>query len=190
MTADTLRVAVIIGSTREGRRGPVVAGWFVEELERRSDVHVDVVDLAAAELPARLPTTPDAAMSAFADRVGRADAFVVVTPEYNHGYPASLKAAIDCAREEWYAKPVAFVAYGGAAAGVRAVEQLRQVFAGLRAVTMYETVSIPNVWDAFDAEGRPVDGGSLVVAAKTMVDELVWWADTLRAGRRARPLAA
>ncbi len=72
-------------------------------------------------------------VAAFRERIDRADAFVVVTPEYNHAYPAVLKFMIDCAYAEWQAKPVAFVSYGGISGGLRAVEQLRLVFAELHA---------------------------------------------------------
>lgn len=88
---------------------------------------LDVIDLADFDLPAVYPRQPGPAAKAFIKRIGRADAFVVVTPEYNHGYPASVKQAIDLPHAEWQRKPVGFVSYGGLAGGVRAVEQLRQV---------------------------------------------------------------
>jgi NAD(P)H-dependent FMN reductase len=88
-------VAVIIGSTRADRRAPRIARWLDEQLAQRDDLRTDVIDLADVDLPARLPRDDDPRAIELARRVGAADAFIVVTPEYNHGYPASLKQAID-----------------------------------------------------------------------------------------------
>src|SRR3712207_2840161 len=113
MSDQPVNVAVIVGSTREGRFGPVVAKWFVGQAQQRADMAIDVIDLADIDAPAVYPQHPSVAIEAYLARIDRADAFVVVTPEYNHGYPASLKQAIDLAYREWRAKPVAFVSYGG-----------------------------------------------------------------------------
>jgi NAD(P)H-dependent FMN reductase len=185
-----VRTGVIIGSTREGRFGPTVARWFAGVAGRRPDVRVDLIDLAEANLPAVYPRQPDPTTRAFIERVEVADAFVVVTPEYNHGYPASLKQAIDLPHRQWRAKPVGFVSYGGMSGGFRAVEQLRQVFAELHAVTMRDTVSFHNFWDGFDPDGQPLDRAGAEAAATAMLDQLVWWALALRAARTARPYAA
>ena len=88
---------------------------------------VDVIDLATVDLPVVLTRHPDRAVDEYLARLDRADAFVVVTPEYNHSFPAPLKNAIDWAFRQWQAKPVAFVSYGGLAGGLRAVEQLRHL---------------------------------------------------------------
>ena len=137
------RLAVIVGSTREGRFAPTVANWFVDQARTRADIDIDVIDLADARPAAVYPASARDAVDAYAERIDRADGFVVVTPEYNHGYPASLKQAIDLAHHEWRAKPVAFVSYGGMAGGLRAVEQLRQVFAELHATTVRDTRQLP-----------------------------------------------
>ncbi|WP_432825647.1 NADPH-dependent FMN reductase [Dactylosporangium sp. CA-092794] len=117
-----MRLGVVIASTREGRFGPTVAQWFAEEVERVGAFDLDVIDLAQIEVPAQPFASHDAAVDLRA-RVAAADAFVIVTPEYNHSFPGTLKNAIDLAREEWFAKPIAFVSYGGMAGGLRAVEQ-------------------------------------------------------------------
>ena len=114
----------------------------------------------------------------------------MVTPEYNHGYPASLKQAIDLAHHQWQAKPVAFVSYGGISGGLRAVEQLRQVFAELHATTVRDTVSFHLAHGAFDATGEPVDTTGPATAAKTLLDQLTWWAAALRTARTTHPYAA
>ncbi len=115
MSGAPLHLAVIVGSTREGRFGSTVARWFVKQV--RTDLTLDLIELADVGLPAVFPTRPDPAVAAYAKRIDRSDAIVVVTPEYNHGYPASLKQAMDVAHTEWQAKPVGFVSYGGISGG-------------------------------------------------------------------------
>jgi NAD(P)H-dependent FMN reductase len=135
-----LRLAVIIGSTREGRMGDRVGRWFVEQAEQRGGITVAVLDLADYEFPASYPAEPT--MRSFVQEVSRAAAFAVVTPEYNHSFPASLKQAIDYAYDEWQAKPVGFVSYGCRSIGLHAVDQLRTVFTALHAVTVRDIVGI------------------------------------------------
>ena len=118
---------------------------------------VDPIDLAHAGLRSVHPRTLDPDEQLYVERIGRADGFVVVTPEYNHAYPAGLKHAIDLPRDEWRQKPVAFVSYGGLAGGLRAVEQLRLVFAELHATTVRDTVSFHNFYECFDDAGQPHD---------------------------------
>lgn len=187
---DPIRVAIIIGSTREGRFGPTVARWIAGEVEPRSDMTADVIDLAEAGLPAVYPREFGPAEEAFLARIDAADAYVVVTPEYNHGYPAGLKQAIDLPRRQWQAKPVAFVSYGGMSGGLRAVEQLRQVFAELHTVTVRDSVSFHNYGRLFDETGRPTDAAGAGAAAKKMLDQVAWWASALRTARTERPYAA
>lgn len=189
-----LRVAVIIGSTREGRVGDGVGRWFGEQARRRDDLAVTIVDLADFAFPASYPVRATPAMAAFVDQVGRAEAFVVVTPEYNHSFPASLKQAIDYAYDEWQAKPVGFVSYGCGSLGMHAVDQLRTVFTALHAVTMRDSVSLDLLLVAppSDATGLapPDDGDRLGPAVRTLLDQLCWWGLALRAARAARPYAS
>jgi NAD(P)H-dependent FMN reductase len=192
MSDGRLRLAIITGSTREGRFGPVAARWFAARAARRPEFDLDEIDLAELDLPSVLPRRPDAGVTAYIGRIRRADAFVVVTPEYNHGYPASLKQAIDLPHDEWRAKPAGFVSYGGLAGGLRAVEQLRLVFAELHVATMRDTVSFHNFFSIFDADGQPRDPEGCTRAAETMLDELWWWGMALRAARHGldRPSSA
>lgn len=183
MADQPLQVAVVVASTREGRFGPTVARWFTTQARRRGDMDVDVIDLADVGLPAALPAHPTPDMQAYADRIDRADAFVVVTPEYNHSFPAPLKQAIDCVYQPWQRKPVAFVSYGGLSGGLRAVEQLRLVFAELHATTVRETVSFHMAPALFDSDGQLNDATGHTAAAKTMLDDLAWWGFALRAAR-------
>jgi NAD(P)H-dependent FMN reductase len=184
MHSDPLHIALIIGSTREGRFGITVAEWVADVIEARADVSLDVIDLATADLPHVWTRDPVPELVAYWSRIDRADAFVVVTPEYNHSYPAPLKQAIDLSRGEFARKPVAFVSYGGLSGGLRAVEHLRPVFAEVHAATIREAVSFHGAWERFDADGRPIDPAA-AAAAEVMLDDLAWWATALRSGRQA-----
>lgn len=191
---EPIRLVVITGSVREGRFGPTVATWFTEQAAAHNDVAVQVVDLREHPLPLVMPEPghappPDTARvrRTLAGRLAGADAFVVVTPEYNHTVPAALKNAIDWFREEWAAKPVGFVSYGGLSGGLRAVEHLRQIFAELHAVSVRDSVSFHNAWDRFDAQGRPLSPQDCEGAAKVLLDQLTWWGRALRSARVERP---
>jgi NAD(P)H-dependent FMN reductase len=184
MPSTPLHVAVIVGSTREGRFGGTVADWFVGEASQRDDMVFDVIDLAELDLPMALPLVPATGVQAYVERIGLADAFVVITPEYNHGYPASLKQAIDLPRDEWREKPVGFVSYGGVSGGLRAVEQLRQVFAELHVVTMRDSISFAMAWEQFDESAELLEPTVGSRSATAMLDQLAWWATALRAAHR------
>jgi NAD(P)H-dependent FMN reductase len=197
MQTHSLKIGVLIGSVRAGRFGDKVADWFVAEARRREDMEIHVIDLAEPALVEELRLSFDPSghqvseragdAPRLAQRIGELDGFVVVTPEYNHGYPASLKLAIDHVYSEWRAKPVGFVSYGGMAGGQRAVEQLRQVFAELHTVTLRDTVAFPMAWERFDDDGRPRDEEGAGKAAAVLLDQLAWWGLTLREGRTVRP---
>lgn len=190
-----IRLAVIIGSVRTGRFGPTVARWFTGTLAARTDVEADLIDLADVRLSPALdgnPDDPHAPTGAMRPRLAGADAFVVVTPEYNHSYPAGLKTAIDSFSTEWQAKPVGFVSYGGISGGVRAVEHLRPVFVELHAAPVRDSVSFAHFWGTFDDEGRVVDERGVADhrpagAAKVLTDQLVWWGRALREARARHP---
>ncbi|MFI9584931.1 NADPH-dependent FMN reductase [Streptomyces sp. NPDC052236] len=195
-----LNLAVITGSVREGRFGPVVTNWFVEQAEQYSDrFTVDVIDLADTSLPLALPPLPPAlepnmarpaGMTDLTNRLGAADAIVIVTPDYNRSFPASLKAAIDWHYTEWQAKAIGFVGYSGASGGILAIEQLRQVFNELGAHTVRDYVSFPRYYELFDAEGSLKDPTGPNAAAKTLLDRLHWWGSVLHDARRDRPYTA
>ena len=182
---DPLRLAVITGSTRPGRIGDTVTNWFATRAAAHPTFEVEVIDLAEVDLPMHLPRHLDESQQRYATAVGTADAIVVVVPEYNHGYPASLKQAIDVLHEEWQRKPVGIVSYGARSGGIRATEQLRQVFPELESMTIRESVALADVWNVFDVDGNPRQPDGLAAAARGMLDQLAWWADALRQARRA-----
>lgn len=153
-TNQNHKLAIVIGSVREGRFGPVVASWVAGQARGHGGFDVDVVDLADFEIPPALPAeSPKSAgasyprpegMQDLTRRLEDADAFLLVTSEYNHSYPASLKAAIDWHFTQWMAKPVGFVSYGGAAGGRHAVLHLENILTELHAVTIRDGLAFPN----------------------------------------------
>lgn len=187
MSTNPIRTAVIVGSTREGRFGSTVAQWFVRRAALMDEIEVDLIDLAEANLPAIITNAPSPKVEAFNARLVEADAFVMVTPEYNHGYPASLKIALDSAREEWKAKPVGFVSYGGVSGGLRSVEQLRQVCAELHMVSIRDCVSLHNCLGLFDETGALKVPAGPEATATFMLNQLCWWGSALRDARATRP---
>lgn len=192
------KLVIIVGSVRDGRFGPTVASWVAEQARQHGGFEVEVVDLADVEIPLSLPeASPKYAGDSYPRPVGMATltaalesaaAFIVVTPEYNHSYPASLKAAIDWHFSQWTAKPVAFVSYGGAAGGRHAVLHLENVLTELHAVTIRDGLTFPNYFTAWEA-GRPLDPQAPAYA-KTVLDQLAWWAGALRTAREAEPYPA
>ncbi|MEU3204722.1 NAD(P)H-dependent oxidoreductase [Streptomyces cyaneofuscatus] len=192
------KLVIIIGSPREGRFGPAVASWVAEQADTQGAFDVTVVDLADSELPLALPAARPkyagdayprpAGMAELTSALESADAFVVVTPEYNHSYPASLKAAIDWHFTQWEAKAVAFVSYGGAAGGRHAVLHLENVLTELHAVTIREGLAYPNYFTTWQ-DDRPL-APEAPGYAKTLLDQLAWWATALRSARRAAPFPA
>ncbi|MEV6339478.1 NAD(P)H-dependent oxidoreductase [Nocardia vinacea] len=194
----SLKLAVIIGSVREGRFAPTVADWFVEEAARHGQFEIDLIDLAEADLPLALPAVSPAmdpnperpaGMTDLSRRLGEADAFVILTPDYNRSYPAALKAAIDWHFTQWDSKAIGFVGYSGASGGLLAIEHLRQVFNELNAHTVRNYVSFPRYYLLFDAEGKLLDPAEPAAAAQSMLDQLHWWASALAAARSV-PAAA
>ena len=179
------KVALIYGSTRTGRFCETVASWAAKQIADGEKFELIKIDPAAP--PARAESGETYNLHWLKQQIGNSDAFVVVTPEYNHGYPAALKSLIDSVGEEWQAKPVAFVSYGGISGGLRAVEQLRQVFAELHAVTIRDSVSFASAWEQFDSDGRLKNPARAQRQMETMLKRLSWWAKTLREGRNAVP---
>jgi NAD(P)H-dependent FMN reductase len=190
----TPHILVIVGTDREGRFSEKAATWLVDRLGQRHDLTFELVDLRdhpisfydQAEPPAygRRDYPPEIAR--FAAKVEAADGFVVITAEYNHGYPAVLKNALDAVFPEFNRKAVAFVGYGNVG-GARAIEQLRLVAVELELAPLRHAVHIlPDVMRPVRAADEPVDPelfASLDGRLSTMIDDLVWWAGALGQGR-------
>jgi NAD(P)H-dependent FMN reductase len=184
---DKIRVGLIYGSTRSGRFCDKVGGWAAEQIRNNERFELDVIDPAVPELPSWDEPSGGADRPSLQRRIAEADAFVVVTPEYNHGYPAPLKALIDSVGPEWHAKPVAFVSYGGISGGLRAVEQLRLVFAELHMVTIRDAVSFSSAWEQFDQAGKLLDPERATRSMDALLARLHWWATALRSARGVDP---
>jgi NAD(P)H-dependent FMN reductase len=176
--SSPIKVGLIYGSTREGRFCDRVAQW-AGQMAAKAGFEVEAID------PAKLTDGNQVQR-----RIGACDAFVVVTPEYNHGYPAPLKSLIDSVGVEWQAKPVAFVSYGGISGGLRAVEQLRLVFAELHAVTIRDSVSFAGAWEQFDNAGALRQPERAERSMATMLARLRWWALALSSARADHPYAS
>jgi NAD(P)H-dependent FMN reductase len=174
-----IKVGLVYGSTRAGRFCETVAQWAAEQIDKRAGFSMEVIDPAALDTGETIGT--------LRERMEDCDSFVVVTPEYNHGYPAPLKALIDSVGAEWHAKPVAFVSYGGISGGLRAVEQLRLVFAELHAVTIRDSVSFAGAWEQFDGAGSLLSPERAERSMDAMLARLQWWAVALSNARAAMP---
>jgi len=179
------RLMVIIASTRPGRIGKPVADWFVQQAMEHGGFDVEIVDLALLNLPFMdEPNHPllrqyvHQHTKDWSAMVDRSDAFVFVMPEYNYGFNAALKNAIDYLFYEWNYKPVGFVSYGGISAGTRAVQMIKQVVTTLKMMPVVEAVSIPFV-PQFLQDGHIEPNEAMNVAAGAMLAELLRWTASL-----------
>ena len=182
-----INIQIILGSTREGRHGEKVGKWIYSLASKREDFKAELIDLTDWTIPYSDTIAPAMGYSSeivkrWSEKIKSADGYIIVTPEYNHGYPAVLKNALDHLYEEWNNKPVAFVSYGGPSAGIRVVEQLRQVVVELQMAPIREEVNIPLVWQAFDEHGD-LKGEGYDQKAEGMFNQLVWWATALKKSR-------
>jgi NAD(P)H-dependent FMN reductase len=170
-----IQVGIIFGSTRPGRFCDVVVRWAAAQVAADSRFLVKLID----------PASDD--KEGLRRSIAEADGFIVVTPEYNHGYTAPLKSLIDSYGAEWHAKPVGFVSYGGVSGGLRAVEQLRLVYAELHAVTLRDSVSFASAWELFDSTGALVSPERSERTMRAMLSRLRWWASALSRARSEQP---
>ncbi|HUS26309.1 MAG TPA: NADPH-dependent FMN reductase [Nevskiaceae bacterium] len=185
-----VNIKFIIGSTRPNRFGPKMADWLMDLARQRNDAHVELIDLAKLNLP--MLDEPQSAVTgqyenehtkAWSQLIAKTDGFVFVTPEYNHGYPASLKNAIDYLFAEWNYKPVAMAAYGAEAGGARSIEQLRQVAGWVRMYDIAHFVTVPNYWTQLNEQGNFQPTERQIEDANKMLDQLVFWATHMKAAR-------
>ena len=192
-----LKIQVIMGSTRQGRFVEQPAQWIFEKLKEKKDIEAELIDLRDWPLPFfDEPESPGmmGIMKAdyvgklgkkWANKIGEADGYLMVVPEYNHGYPAVLKNAIDYVYKEWNNKPIAFMSYGGVAGGTRSVQQLRQVAIELQMVPIRNGVHIPLYWTQLDEKGKlKMDGHN--EGAENMLNQLISWTKNLKTIREAK----
>lgn len=195
------KVLVIVGSTRPGRAADLVLPWVIARVRAHDGFDTEVADLRDWPLPIFAehagtigdlsdPTYSEPIVRAWNKKVKQADAFIVVTPEYNHSIPGGLKNAIDSV---WLSfgfrnKPVAAVGYSGSiGGGMRAIEHLAHVFIEVEAVPLRNTVVIPFVRTAFADNGEPVNPET-GIRLQVMLDDLAWWSSALEQARAAGEL--
>jgi NAD(P)H-dependent FMN reductase len=199
MTTPVLQI--LIASTRPGRVGPSVAEWIYKRALAHGGFTVELIDLAEVNLPMydepkhpRLQEYTHQHTKDWSATISRGDAFIFVIPEYNYGFNAAIKNAIDYLNHEWRHKPVGFVSYGGVAAGTRAAQMLKQVITTLKMHPLFEAVSIPFVQQFLDADAVLQPNEIMETSAIAMLDELVRTSVALRVLRepadRGQPAAA
>jgi NAD(P)H-dependent FMN reductase len=186
---------IIVASTRPGRVGEPIARWFAGYAREHGAFDVEIVDLAEVDLPMfcephhpRLANYTLDSTKAFSATIGRADAYAIVHPEYNHSYNAALKNALDHLNQEWADKPVALIGYGGVAAGARAAEALLPVLVALGMSPVRATVPIPFAMKNVAGEGDErtfTPAAETEAGAKAALDGVTAWLDVLgRNGKR------
>ncbi|MCL8006620.1 NAD(P)H-dependent oxidoreductase [Gelidibacter japonicus] len=181
------QLKIIIGSTRPTRKGPIVADWFLKIAKQHPDFEVELLDLKEIDLPLmdepnhpRVQKYTKTHTKKWSKTIDSADAFVIVTPEYNFGYPATLKNALDYLSVEWSDKPMGFVSYGGISGGTRAVQELKLPVTALGMMPIPQAVNIPlftqfiNDNDVFEANE------TLEKSANVMLTKLQNWAKALK----------
>ena len=171
---------ILIASTRPGRVGLPVGRWLDARAREHGAFAVELVDLLELDLPfmdepnhPRLAQYSQRHTKEWSAKVQAADAFVFVTPEYNYGFTAPLKNAIDFLHAEWQYKPVGFLSYGGVAGGTPAVQMLKQLVTTLKMTPVFEAVTVPFVAQFIDDEGDFVPNEMIEQSVKPMLDELL-----------------
>ena len=184
-----LRISVIVGSVREGRISLPIARWVMDRIAARPEFEAELLDLAEWDLPMFAEPNPPATgrytgekQRAWAEKIGAADGYILVVPEYNHGMSGALKNALDTVYAEWGRKPVAFVAHGGMG-GARSVEQLRQVAVALAMAPLGTAVHLQGA--AKLREGDRFNAGEIEDRRlSALFEELLWWGWALGAARK------
>lgn len=176
----TPTLQIVVASTRPGRVGTAVGEWARRGAESHAGFDLDYVDLMELDLPfldephhPRLGDYSQPHTKAWSARVERADAFLLVMPEYNHGFNAPLKNALDFLHREWQRKPVGIVSYGGVAGGTRAAQMIKPVLLALQMVPVYEAVTIPFIRDHLDSDGAFLASEEQSAALATTLEVLI-----------------
>jgi NAD(P)H-dependent FMN reductase len=180
-------IKVILGTTREARFGDKPAQWILDlARQEQPDATFELVDLKEINLPLFDEPVPPAMgdyrhehTKAWAKVISEADGFIFVTAEYNFGVPAALKNAIDYLAAEWRYKPVAFVSYGAAAGGLRAVQHLRDIGGNTGYISLQDTVVFNRYWQQVNEAGELQPNAEQMEHAHKLVKNIVFWAEKL-----------
>ena len=186
------KLKIIIASTRPGRQGPAVANWIFGVCKGHPSFEVEMIDLAEINLPfldepkhPRLKQYVHEHTKSWSRTIEEGDAFIIVTCEYNFGYPAPLKNALDYLYVEWNYKAVGFVSYGGIAGGTRAVQQLKQIVTAQKMMPVTESVNIPFFTKHIGQDGKFNADEHMTNSAKDMLGELSKCTAALRSLRKS-----
>lgn len=181
---DQLNIPVLLGSNRKERKSVFPARWLVEQMEKRPEIRTRLFDVADFKLPqddygqGLKDSFPE-----WRDAMIQADGLVIVSPEYNHGYPGSLKAVLDLLLPEYIHKSVAFVGVSaGIWGGTRVIEAMVPMCRELGLAVTFTDLNFPRVQATFDDEGKLLDQ-RYEKLAKEFLDELVWMSTVLKWGR-------
>ncbi len=185
---DKLFLPVLLGTNRKERHSVHAAKWMVDRMEQRADVETRLFDVADFALPqADYGQEIKGQFPEWRDSIIAADGLVIVSPEYNHGYPGSLKAVLDLLLKEYIHKAVAFVGVSaGPWGGTRVIEAMVPMVRELGLAVTFSDLNFPKVQQTFDAEGKLLDS-AYEVRASAFLDELVWMSRTLKWGRENVP---
>lgn len=178
---------IILASTRPGRKGPAIASWILDKSTQYPEFNVELLDLAEINLPfmdepahPRLKKYEHEHTKQWSKTIDSADAYIIVTCEYNYGFSAPLKNALDYLYNEWNNKPVGIVSYGGLAAGTRAAQMLKQVLTALKMMPLAESVNIPFFTKHIDEDDKFNGDETLDKSAEAMFGELLRWTQSLK----------
>ncbi len=181
-----LNIPVLYGSIRDGRKSEP-AGKFVHAELLKYGVESPYVTPQEVHRAGSIEKTYPATWKKI---MQSADALIIVSPEYNHGYPGALKEMLDSLYEEYNYKPVGICGAAGGLGGGRMVEQLRQVAIELKLTPIREALYFPMVWSMFNVDGSIKDPSPYVPRLEGFFKELFWYAETLKEGREKRPWPA
>jgi NAD(P)H-dependent FMN reductase len=185
-----LRIAIVTGSTRPGRNNEAVANWVYSISKERKDAEFELVDIASYELPLLDEAMPPVFgqyahehTKAWSEKIDSFDAYVFVTPEYNHSTSAALKNAIDYLYREWNNKVAGFVSYGGHAGGARAIEHLRLIMAEVMVATVRASVLL-SLFTDFENFRIFKPNPQHEKELRALLDQIVAWGGALKALRQ------
>ena len=183
-TQASFYIPIILGSTRRGRESPKVARFILEGMKHSARIETEILDLLEYNFPImeerlRLRDDPPPHLREFSEKIARAASLVIVTPEYNNGYPGVLKNALDYLLPEYQRKPIGIVTVSaGGFGGIYCLAQLRLVTLGMGALPIPSALPVSHVHDSFDDEGNPTDP-SYEKRAKTFIDDLLWFTEAI-----------
>lgn len=193
---ETLNIKIILASVRDGRFGDKPAKWIADIAKEIESFSAELLDLKDYSLPIFAEAVSPAyveddysnsLVNRWAEKIVSADGFIVITPEYNHGYPSSLKNNIDYLYKEWNKKPIAFVGYG-TTGGAFSVGQLRQVAVELQMAPIRTAIHIISPWNLVEKDGSLKPGAldHYANGARKMLEQLKWWAKALKDAREVK----